>query len=103
MNLEVLKNLKYYRHEAENPYKGTDRNAATWWEGERALVDLVNKNPEYLDKLETLYNEAFSHKKLRGKLANGELPKVERLIVFFLDLWHGKNYPYDNLDDIEKY
>ena len=49
------------------------------------------------------YEDALSHNSLNGRLLDKSISKKERILLFYLDLWHGKWFPYDNLDEIRNY
>ena len=97
--------LKYYTGGTDNPYVGMNQNSALWWEGERAFYEAVSTpdGGEFLSRLEEWFDKAEREGHLSGRLVDAAIPKKERLLVFFLDLWHGKNFPYDDLDEINKY
>ena len=100
---KLLINFKYYKQEKENPYKGTDANAAMWWDGERLLFEKVQADPEYYNKLNKEFDEALAAGACSGVLADENNAREKRAIIFFLDIWHGKFFPYDSADQIKQY
>lgn len=101
--LNLTENFKYYKQELNNPFVKSDQNAALWWGGEKALADAIKDNPEFPAMLEAEYDTALAEKALGGVLADTTLPKEKRVIIFYLDLWHGRNFPWDTLDAINQY
>ena len=97
--------FKYYRGEPVNPYIGISENATTWWEGEKAFYDASSApdGDEFISRVTRWFDKADSEGELLGRLTERSTPKNERVLVFFLDLWHGKHFPYESLDEINKY
>lgn len=94
--------LKFYGGEKKNPYIGKNNKSAMWWEGEKSLLYLLETDGGWERIIESL-NEAVRKGGVLGALASDTLSTEQKAIIFYLDLWHGKNYPYDNLDDIYDY
>lgn len=102
-NLQLLPLLKYFHGEEQNPFTLEDKNAAMWWDGEKYLYDTVAANPNYWSNLTGLFDKCINKGQLSGFLVDKSIPMEKRIICFFLDLWHGKWFPYDNLDAIQQY
>ena len=100
---ELMKLFKYYKGEAENPFVQKDENAALWWGGEELIFKQQEHDPDFWDGIEEMYDEAQKEGECTGLLVDTSVPKEKRIIVFYLDLWHGKWFPYDSWDEIKKY
>ena len=100
---KVVKFFKYYKGEAENPFIQKDENAALWWNGERHLLENLKNEPGFWNRMKCSYNEALENGDCSDVLADMSIPKEKRIIVYFLDLWHGKWFPYDSWDTIKEY
>lgn len=97
---ELLKQCKYYKGEENNPFKpGT--TDSLWWNGEKQLCDTVEQDSTYFDALLDEYKQAQND--CSGVLADKSVPLNKRAIIFYLDLWHGRYFPYDSLDVIFTY
>ena len=99
---QLLPLLKFYKGETDVPENFTPVQQL-WWEGEKLLVENVERDPVYFSRLLDLYREAFNEQKVLGRLADTKINENKRVIIFFLDIWHGRNYPYDSLDLINEY
>ena len=100
---ELLNLFKYYKSENTNPFKGKDNNSALWWEGEKAMYESFLLDNGYWQRLVELFDKGLSEGSLSGILTDENKPKGERIIIFFLDLWHGRHFPYDSYDMIFDY
>ena len=98
---ELLKHLKYYKGEKEPP-KDFDENEVMWWSGEKLLSEKC-REPSFWDTLKKTFKDAEKSNSLSGTLANNSIPENKRIIIFFLDIWHGRFFPYDSLDIINLY
>ena len=96
--------FKYFNGEEENPFTD-DGNASLWWEGEKHFYEKISvpEGDSFINRLRENYDEAFAREEVSGPLADESLPKETRLLIFYLDLWHGRSYPDDDLDEILKY
>lgn len=96
--------FKYYNGEEENPFTD-DGNASLWWDGERLFYETITApgGDSFIKRLRDNYDDALARGGLSGPLADESVPRETRLLIFYLDLWHGKWYPYDDLDEILKY
>ena len=98
---ELLKHLKYYKGE-QVPPKHYGNNEMMWWSGEKLLFEKCY-DPSFWDTLRQSFLDAEKSNSLSGTLANSSIPESRRIIIFFLDIWHGRFFPYDSLDAINKY
>lgn len=103
MKKETLFSLFKYYHGEKEPPEEYNRVQALWWEGERQLAQKITDNPEYFETILNAYRDAMKEKSLSGILADRSLDERKRAIIFYLDLWHGRYYPYDSLDLIFEY
>jgi hypothetical protein len=94
--------FKYFKGETKNPFDASSTKAM-WWEGERALSQQCAADAECFDRLVARLKFAIANKSVSGLLLDQSLSIEQRAIVFYLDLWHGRFYPYDNLDIISTY
>lgn len=97
----LLDYCKYYKGEEEPPKDFNDVQKL-WWNGEKQFIEEA-KDPNFLTQWSRLYKKALTAGQLNGKLIDYNFEETKRLIIFFLDLWHGKWFPYDNLDLINEY
>lgn len=94
--------LKYYHDEQICPFeKGT--NAELWWNGEKVLFEHCARDGGFFNRIISTLNEAIEGGGCSGALVDDTIPIEKRAIIFYLDLWHGKNFPYDDLDLIYTY
>ncbi len=98
----LLALFKYYKMEESNPSKA-NTDAALWWEGERVFATKCINDDSFFDRVKGLLQEAINNKEVNGTLADSSIDINKRTIIYFLDLWHGKWYPYDNLNRIFTY
>lgn len=98
----LLALFKYYKGEGANPNKA-NTDAALWWEGEKTFATKCVNDGGFFDRVKGLLQEAINNKEVNGTLADSSVDINKRTIIYFLDLWHGKWYPYDNLDRIFTY
>jgi hypothetical protein len=96
--------FKYYHGEQKNPFE-KNGNAATWWSGEKLFYESISREDgeRFINGITRDYDDALSHNILKGKLLDRSIPKKDHILLFYLDLWHGKWFPYDNLDEIRNY
>lgn len=99
---ELIKQCRYYKGEEECPF---DRGSidALWWSGEKSLSDNVSDDKSFFQRLKDSLEDALTSGDCDGVLIDSSIPFEKRAIIFYLDLWHGKNFPYDNLDIINQY
>ena len=97
--------FKYYQGEQENPFRDKNDQKAMWWDGEKLFYDNISRENGdlFIDNLSKDFENAMSHSSLSGKLIDKTISKQDRLLIYYLDLWHGKWFPYDSLDEIQYY
>lgn len=98
----LLDLFKYYKGEERNPNK-PNTDEALWWEGEKVFFDTCSQDKDFFSRTKGLLQDAIDNKSVNGSLADSQIDLNKRTIIFFLDLWHGKWYPYDDLDRIFTY
>lgn len=99
---ELIKLCRYYKGEEENPFDGGSIDAL-WWSGEKMLADNVSDDKSFFQRLKDSLEDAIASKECFGVLVDSSIPIDKRAIIFYLDLWHGKHFPYDDLDIINQY
>ena len=97
--------FKYYHGEQDNPFIDKNKNAAMWWSGEKLFYESIKREEgdRFIKSIARDFENALSHNSLKGKLLDKSISKKDRILLFFLDLWHGKWFPYDNHDEIVYY
>lgn len=98
--------LSYYNGEEKNPFVGIDENSRLWWDGEKVFYDLAVRDgggEQFINNLEEWFDKSLKEGDLTGRLVDTKIPQKTRLLIFFLDLWHGKWFPYDSFDVIDCY
>ncbi len=103
MTKDKLMPLLKYFHGENVPPDDFNRVQQMWWSGEKLLYDNVAKDEDYFDKVLNLYREAVEQNGVSGVLADKKIDEDKRAIIYFLDIWHGKYFPYDSLDLIHEY
>lgn len=91
---------RYYKGEEKNPFYGENRVHAMWWDGEKMYHET---QPDFKQRVKDQLLDAIKKNELSGPLLNEKLSLEVRSIIFFLDLWHGKWFPYDDKDLIFEY
>ena len=99
---ELIKQCRYYKGEAECPFDESSVEAL-WWSGEKSLADNVFGDKNFFQRLKESLEEAIVSDECTGVLIDSSIPIEKRTIIFYLDLWHGRNFPYDDLDIINQY
>ena len=74
-----------------------------WWDGEKNLAEMCKHDTEYFDRLVNSLDKALKDGHLSGRLVGTRIDKDVRVIIFYLDLWHGKHFPFESLDLINEY
>ena len=99
---ELIKQCRYYKGEEECPF---DRSSieALWWSGEKLLSDNVSRDKNFFQRLKQSLEEAIASDECTGVLIDNSISLEKRAIIFYLDLWHGRNFPYEDLDIINQY
>lgn len=94
--------LKYYKGEETNPNRmGSD--AALWWEGEKAFINACCHNSGFFSRVRLSLEDAIRSNGVNGLLADNSIDINRRVVIYYLDLWHGKWFPYDDFDRIFTY
>lgn len=93
---------KYYKGEKKNPFSPQE-NGFIWWEGEKLFSQSDKKDRSFYQRVLASYNKALTDNSVSGILADQSVQLEKRVLVFYLDLWHGKHFPYDSYDAIFKY
>ncbi len=99
---ELIKLCRYYKGEEECPFDGGSIDAL-WWSGEKMLADNVSYDKSFLQRLKDSFEEELAAGDLEGVYVDSSIPLEKRVIVLYLDLWHGKFFPYDDFDIINQY
>lgn len=99
--IQPLKLCKYYHGEKECPY--ADRNSQLWWGGEKVFVERCDREKHFFEQVKSEYRNALEKAQVSHMLADTRTEENKRVLVFFLDLWHGKWFPHDSLDAIFDY
>lgn len=97
----LLQLFKYYHGEEECPFES--RSDGIWWFGEKMIYDQTKNHPDFFSHFKEQLISAIKDGHCRGRLVDESLSLDHRTIIFFLDLWHGKWFPYDNWDVIDTY
>lgn len=104
MKAKVLTELfKFYKGEKENPFAKDKSQEAMWWDGEKSLYDKVVNDNNYWERLSDTLKQAIKEKGVSNALVDTSIPFDKRVIIFYLDLWHGKWFPNESLDVIFDY
>ena len=100
----LLPLFKYFHGESESdcPYKHGS-NAGMWWFGEKMIYDQTKDNNDFFDRFKRILVEAIEEGCCHDRLINESLSLDQRTIIFYLDLWHGKWFPYDDRRVIDTY
>lgn len=99
---ELIKQCRYYKGEEECPFDGGSIDSRLWG-GEKMLADNVSCDERFFQRLKESLEEAIASDECTGVLIDSSIPIDKRAIIFYLDLWHGKNFPYDDRDIISQY
>ena len=96
--------FKYYHGEKENPYHGKDENSAMWWDGEKLFYDSINwEGDGFIENITRWYEEALTHNDTSDIHRDPLLSKKDHILLFYLDMWHGKWFPYEDFNVINQY
>ena len=99
----LIKLFKFYKEEQENPFVGKDFMKSKWWEGEKMFLENFRNDPGFFERVKKGLVDGIKEKQVSGFLADESNSIEARTVVFYLDLWNGKWFPYDSLDDIFDY
>lgn len=98
--------FKYYNLEEENPFRENVGNASMWWDGEKLFYENISRERDgnaFIARIQKSYGDAKARGELSGIHLDPSVAERDHLLVFYLDLWHGKWFPYDDLDVINDY
>ena len=98
----LLTLFKYFRSEKVCPFEEKS-NDAMWWHGERMIYEQTQEWPEFFSNIQKQLKDAINNGNCSGRLVDESLSLDQRTIIFFLDLWHGKWFPYDDWSVIDTY
>ncbi|MEA4827449.1 MAG: hypothetical protein VB130_12595 [Clostridium sp.] len=102
-DIKEFEMYKYFKGEQENPFAGKDQLAALWWNGEKSFHDKTQSDPDFINTVGKMLMDAVEANDVDGILADETVDINKRILVFYLDLWHSKWFPYNDLDLIFKY
>ena len=74
-----------------------------WWFGEKMIYDQTKTFPDFFDNFRNNLIKCISEGGCSGRLVDDSLSLDHRTIIFYLDLWHGKWFPYDGWSVIDTY
>lgn len=94
---------KYFKGEPENPFTGKDQLSAKWWDGEKSFHYKTQDDANFIDTVGKMLKDAIDANDVNGVLIDESVDINKRILIFYLDLWHSKWFPYDDLDLIFKY
>ena len=94
---------KYFKGEQENPFAAKDQLSAKWWDGEKSFHENTQSDPNFSDTVSKMLKDAIKANDVTGILADETVDFNKRILIFYLDIWHSKWFPYDDLDLIFKY
>ncbi len=98
--------FKYYNLEEKNPFVEKNSNASIWWDGEKLFYENISREGEgdaFISRLQESYDSAKANSYLSGIHLDSTITERNHLLVFYLDLLHGKWFPYDDLNIIKEY
>ena len=97
--------FKYYRGEKENPFEGINENASLWWGGEKLFYDTISREGgnEFIENIKKLFEKTVPIDEIIEVYREKSMSKNDQLLLFYLDQWHSKWFPYDDWNVIKKY
>ena len=99
---KLLTLFKYFHGEEECPFEQRS-NESMWWFGEKMIYDQTKTIPDFFDNFRNKLIICISEGGCSGRLVDDSLSLDHRTIIFYLDLWHGKWFPYDDWSVIDTY
>lgn len=99
---KLLTLFKYYHGEEESPYEQRS-NEDMWWFGEKMIYDQTMEHPGFFSKFRQDLEDALRQGHCSGRLVDETLSLDQRTIIYYLGLWHGKWFPFDDWSVIESY
>ncbi len=94
---ELLGLFKYYKGEEECPYEKGSKEGM-WWEGERMFFVSFVEDEGFLRRMIDRLKDAIKEGRVTHPLDDERMGIEQRANIFYLDLWHGKWFPYDDRD-----
>lgn len=99
---ELLSYYKFFKGEKSNPY-APNSLPFKWWEGEKMLFEHNADDKSFWERIVGSLKKAIKERLANYPLTDESISIEQRAIYYYLDLWNGKNFPYDSLDDIFEY
>lgn len=99
---ELLQICKYYKGEVQSD-KNMDYMWRRWWAGEELFVSNCLDDPGFFSRMRLSFEEALSNDWLQGVYLDNSISIEKKIMIYYLDLWHGKWFPYDSSDVIMSY
>lgn len=99
---KLLTLFKYFHGEEECPFE-QQSNEGMWWFGEKIIYDQTTDRPNFFENVRNQLIECISEGGCTGRLVDESLSLDHRTIIFYVDLWHGKWFPYDDWSVIDTY
>ncbi|WGU68267.1 hypothetical protein QIU18_00275 [Capnocytophaga canimorsus] len=99
---KIYKSCKYYKREEQNPFIDSDELKARFWEGEKTFCEMCENNHNYYSIVLNELNLSVKNGEVTGKLLDTSTSIEDKVILFFMDMWNGKWFPYD-IEAILKY
>ena len=99
---ELIKQCRYYKGEEECPFDGGSIDSRLWG-GEKMLADNVSCDERFFQRLKDSFEEELAAGDLDRVYVDSSIPLEKRAIIFYLDLWYSKHFPYDDFDVIDQY
>lgn len=98
----LLTLFRFFHNEEECPFEPQTTDAM-WWSGEKMIYDQTKNDPYFFGRIRQRFEDAFKEGHCNGALADESLSLDQRTIIFYLDMWHGKWFPYDDCSIIKTY
>ena len=99
---ELMQMFRYYKGEETCPFEPKTADSL-WWSGEQLLYTQVSNHNDFFERLMDDLQECINKNYCSCKLVDISIPFEKRAIIYYLDLWHGKWFPYDDKDLIFTY
>ena len=97
--------FKYFRGEEKNPFIGKDENASMWWSGEKLFYDSISRKDgdEFIERITGWYEAALTNNDTPDIHRDKSMSKRNHILLYYLDMWHGKWFPNDDWKAIMGY
>lgn len=73
------------------------------WSGEKMLVDNASSDERFFQRMKDSFEKGLAAGYLEEVYTDSSIPLEKRVIIFYLDLWYSKHFPYDDFDVIDLY